>query len=759
MTLERIHIKNRGPLVGFKAEFAPITVIYGPNASGKSLLSNTLRAIERGEELETGEAIVTFNDRTLTSADFANVGASNRIRVFNADFLRDDVIDGDPSAIVLGSEVNNQRIEIERLGEQVANLGSHGERLIKDKERLEKSLGDKRQAAGEYVRTVLKTVPRIEGANSRWDSYNRGDARECFKHMLRDGSATRHHKTSDELEELAEAIRQRTSNLLDRVHLDDPEIPELHQRAMLLLQSKPNAGSLPEVDNDPVRRDWLLKGHTYATTQGHCAYCHQVVPPDRAENLDSFFSQDMTKLLDDIDDLVREINQLSGPLRSVSSPQAGEVRGDLQNSYRDIRARWIENVDSAKSALATIKSCLESKKRQPAIVVEMDAEPFIWDTEATNEVNRIVDEHNQAIDDLLRVCHEFEFGVIANRLDEWKRMEDEIADLKLKINANNERTAELTANLNELKRSADTRLIAAEELTKMVRSFLGHDEVGFELNEKDHSYRLTRHGEPAKGFSEGERTALALMYFLKRLEDDSFDKQKGTLVFDDPITSFDEDNLYRAVADIVTMTGIKTKGHALKECKVVFLTHHFGLFERLWMELTRERRSGDAKFYELRCLFEGNQRKSTLIPLKDTLITDYLLSFQEVKSIADGRYEVSNPETSLRKCIEGFVTRMAPGAIDRGLSVAYWSFVKGRNPEAIGEEDLQLIISIANAGSHLSAIPRPAHTERHRSTLTKVSSKFLKLMEHTAPEHYDDLKKWHERRVKLETNLEPKRIG
>ena len=754
MTLEKIHIKNRGTLVDFKAEFGPITVIYGPNASGKSLLSNTLRSIEREKWIGPGEAEVTINGRTLRSEDFAQGEHKDRIRVFNADFLRDDVIDGGRGAIVLGSEVQEQRMEINRISDQVSHLVSQKEQVSEKLQSTQEALGEKHQAAGELVRTVLRTVPKVKGANPRWPGYNRRDARDCYERMMQDNSAPRHYTTSDELETLAQTIRQRPSNLLNLVHVDDPRIADLHKRATALLQKIPNAGSLPEADNDPGRRDWLLKGHGYASSQEHCAYCLQVVPPDRAEILDSYFSDDMTKLLSGIKDLILDIDRQAQALRKDPPPSVDEVRSDLQGNYRKIRERSCNNVGTAISALATIKSRLMSKKESPNLVVEVGVEPPDWDSEATDEVNQVIKAHNESVDDLLKFCYKYELGAIANQFDEWKGVEDQITDLKSQIKANNQQITEKTMKLDALRRSADTKLIAADELTDMVSNFIGHDEIGFKLNANDdHSYQLTRHGVPASGFSEGERTALALMYFLKRLEDDSFDKRNGTLVFDDPITSFDEDNLYRAVADIVTRTGIKDEAHDLKACKIVIMTHHFGLFERLWMELRNKRDKGDAEFYEICYQFVGSRRVSKLVPLKNMLATDYMLAFYEVQSMADGCETVNNPETSLRKCVEGFITRMAPGAIDQGLSSAYWSFVNRHKQVTVRKEDLQFIISIANGGSHLSAVSQRAGSDRHWSTLQATSTNFLQLMSDAAPQHYGDLKTWYSRRVKQEALL------
>lgn len=753
MTLEKIHIKNRGTLVDFEAKFGPITVIYGPNASGKSLLSNALRAIERKKWSGPGEAEVTIDGSTLRSADFANSEASDRVRVFNADFLRDDVMtDEGAEAIVLGSNVQEQRMEINRLSDQVSNLGSRIDQLTEDLKRHEESMGEKHQAAGELVRTVLRTVPKVKGANPRWPSYNRRDARDCYERMMQDNSAPRHYKASDELETLAEAIRQRPSNLLNQVRLDDPRIRDLHKRATALLQKIPNSGSLPEATNDPGRRDWLLKGHGYASSHGHCAYCLQVVPPDRVETLDSYFSRDMTKLLSGIEDLILGIDRQAQLLQQHSPPSVDEVRSDLQGNYRYIRERWCKNVGTAISALATIKSRLMSKKESPNLLVEVGVELPDWDSEATNEVNQAVKAHNESVDDLLKFCYEYELGAIANRFDEWKGVEDQIADLKSQITANNKHIAEQKVKLDELKHLADTRLIAADELTDMVRNFLGHDEIGFELNADDRSYQLTRNGEPANNFSEGERTALALMYFLKRLEDDSFDKRNGTIVFDDPITSFDEDNLFRAVAFIIDRTGVTAQGSRDKPKSFVVLTHHFGLLERLWWEFKNQRsgREGKpprARFFQMRCTFNDSHRESKLEEIQQAVITEYQVAFDEVSSIAQGNTKINNPENSIRKCMEGFLIRVTPDYELDGALKTMQRLAGEMNVDNPSSEQLRLLVNVANAGSHAGATIRHATLENGWHRLKQASKTLLDLMRVLGQEHHRGMERLRSKRT------------
>ena len=753
MTLEKIHIKNRGTLVDFEAKFGPITVIYGPNASGKSLLSNALRSIEREKWMGPGEAEVTINGRTLSSGEFAQGEHKDRVRVFNADFLRDDVIDGDPSAIVLGRAVVDQRDEIDSLTKQISISESSIQASDEQMVQFKNSLGEGFQSAGAKVRTVLRTVPKNDGANPRWPNYDRRDAEKTYRAMLNEGRYVHHKRSPVRLEELEETILQRESpQPLGLTHVDDPSVSDIYKRATVLLHTNRETTSLPEVEGDPDRRDWLLKGQEYSRDEGQCAFCHQHVPPDRANALESYFNDNLRRLLIDIDSMDQELELKISTLASISLPAIGGIRSDLKATFEESSKGWSANIESAKTAIETVQSLLRSKRDQPNIDIEIDTEPPVWDTKSATELNRIVEEHNQSVDDLMQRCFEYERGVIANHIEEWKGLDDRIADLKVTRGDKIQDLNETKARLREVQRKADTRLIAADELTDMVRNFLGHDEIGFELNADDLSYQLTRNGEPANNFSEGERTALALMYFLKRLEDDSFDKRNGTIVFDDPITSFDEDNLFRAVAFIIDRTDVTAQGSRDKPKSFLVLTHHFGLLERLWWEFKNQRsgREGKpprARFFQMRCTSNDSHRESKLEEIQQAVITEYQVAFDEVSSIAQGNTKINNPENSIRKCMEGFLIRVTPDYELDGALKTMQRLAGEMNADNPSSEQLRLLVNVANAGSHAGATIRHATLENGWHRLKQASKILLDLMRVLGQEHYRGMERLRNKRT------------
>jgi wobble nucleotide-excising tRNase len=86
-------------------------------------------------------------------------------------------------------------------------------------------------------------------------------------------------------------------------------------------------------------------------------------------------------------------------------------------------------------------------------------------------------------------------------------------------------------------------------------------------------YRIVRGSEPATYLSEGERTAIAFVYFVVHLNDGHFDKERGIIVIDDPISSLDSNSLYQAFSFLK---------NAVTGCHQTFiLTHSFEFLKLL----------------------------------------------------------------------------------------------------------------------------------------------------------------------------------
>ena len=127
----------------------------------------------------------------------------------------------------------------------------------------------------------------------------------------------------------------------------------------------------------------------------------------------------------------------------------------------------------------------------------------------------------------------------------------------------------------------------------------------------DTGYTITRGGVSAQFLSEGETTAIALLYFLKSLQDRRFPLANGVIVLDDPVSSLDANALFLAFAFIRERT--KDAG------QLFILTHNFSFFRQVrhWFHHLKGQKKKDvskrpARFFMLDSALDENARNSTI---------------------------------------------------------------------------------------------------------------------------------------------------
>ena len=104
----------------------------------------------------------------------------------------------------------------------------------------------------------------------------------------------------------------------------------------------------------------------------------------------------------------------------------------------------------------------------------------------------------------------------------------------------------LKHRIDENKNKISQSGLACDEINDEMEIFLGRRELVCEVDEE--GYTIRRHGEIARNLSEGEKSAIAFVYFTISLKDRDFDLENGIVVIDDPISSLDSNSLFQAFA-------------------------------------------------------------------------------------------------------------------------------------------------------------------------------------------------------------------
>ncbi len=235
-------------------------------------------------------------------------------------------------------------------------------------------------------------------------------------------------------------------------------------------------------------------------------------------------------------------------------------------------------------------------------------------------------------------------------------------------------------------------------------------------------------------------TAIALLYFLKSLEDREFDRTDGIVVLDDPVSSLDANALYLAFGFVRERTE--------QAGQLIVLTHNFNFFRQVrnWFHHLQGQRRKDisqrpARFYMLDCLRDGGKRCGTICPL-DPLLEDYESEYQYLFSrvyraafaqkpaILEQNYILPN---MARRLLESFLAFRQPG-----ISGELWKKMKRA---AFDEAKKLRILRFLHTHSHSDAVGEPAHDPSILAEAGSVLKDLLEFIETQDKAHFDAMVK------------------
>ena len=158
----------------------------------------------------------------------------------------------------------------------------------------------------------------------------------------------------------------------------------------------------------------------------------------------------------------------------------------------------------------------------------------------------------------------------------------------------------------------------------------------------------------AKRLSEGEKTAIAFLYFLVQLKDQDFDLADGVVVIDDPISSLDSAAIYQAFSFLKNAT---------KNAAQLFILTHNHEFLRLvlnWFQNLPSALKKQCSYSMVLCSETATGRSARIGPLDQLLVdhaTEYHYLFKVLYTFqSDGTtlscYHVPN---ITRKVLETFL--------------------------------------------------------------------------------------------------------
>jgi len=716
--------------------FGRFNLIYGWNGSGKTTLSRVFRAIEKRVAYAPGEATLCIDGHQVAGQDFPETTVP--VRVFNRDFVSETVFPvggGDvPPIFVLGAESVEKQKDIERLKGRRATAQSKLDSARSTKQKADRDFA---QFCIDRAR-VIKDTLRSSGQNP-YNNYNKSDFQRDTQEMDTAGGGAARRLSDAERERLLTQIRTTPKPQVPEVDYTLPDFKEIVASLAELLGTTVVSEVLEALKNDPTLAEWTREGlklHRDRKAE-RCLFCEQQLPQDRLAALEAHFSARYEQFMQRLDGLIGRLQASSKKAAQFRLPNKAELYDDLGQEFEIAETGLRETLGAARCFLDAAAQALTDKKRRAFEPLELELQAPPVDADAVEKLNAVVRKHNQACDDFQsRVTSARErlaLDMIAEALADFVRLRDAEQQAGDDEKSTEREVQRLDDEITRLEREIVEHRQPADELNEELRKYLGHDEL--RLDVKDTGYTITRGGEPALALSEGEMTAIALLYFLKSLRDRSFDLRNGVVVLDDPVSSLDANALYLAFGFIRERT--KDAGQLL------ILTHNFSLFRQVrnWFHHLKGQNRRDinqrpARFYMLDCVHGQDGRCARirwLDPLLEQYDSEYHYLFARVYRAAT--------ETGPTRLEENYVL---PNMARRMLE----AFLAFRQPQVSGElwqkvqavpfdEAKKLrILRFLHTHSHSSAVGEAEHDPSLLAEGAAVLKDLLELIKLQDDAHY-----------------------
>ena len=705
MTITRVsRLKDHGIYQDFSwpndlPDFDRFNLIYGWNGTGKTMLSRLFRALELRKPPTLGQVSVRIGKNEVAGSDFTQ--ATLPIHVFNRDLVNESVFPiggGDVAPIfIVGKESVEKQKEADRLKQERVEADSEWTSARARSREAERALGRYCQDRARVVKDTL----RSSGQNP-FNNYNKSDFQSQATQVIKNDDATSHCLDDSERDALFFQHRGTLKDKLDEITYRLPDLRALADATSALLTKTVVSAAIQSLKDDSEVADWTRRGlglHNERHAE-KCLFCQQPLPEGRLAALEAHFSAEYEQFMREIDDQIKGLESIRNQASELKLPSRAEFYDDIAAEYETATAALREAVDPAGRFVNSLGEALGDKRAKAFEALSMDASIPEIDADAVEAVNRVIRKHNQASDDFeMRVRSarkRLELDLIAADIDKYKRLQESVQTASSESKKAKQTSNELAGKINKIEEAIIEHRQPAEDLNDDLRKYLGHGEL--QLAVKDNGYAITRNGEPAQMLSEGEMTAIALLYFLKSLEGRDFDLANGVVVLDDPVSSLDQNAMFAAFAYIRD----RTKDAA----QLIVLTHNF-LFFRLMREWFSHRPvKKKAKLFMLECSC-GESGRFSVVKAIDPLLRDfeseyhYLFSrlFRLATDPPAGSLEAYYSAPSIaRRIVESFLAFRVPDVAGRGQ---LWSQIEAINFDPVKRSRIYRFMQIH---SHRDAV-------------------------------------------------------
>ncbi len=606
-------------------EFNRYNICFGFNGSGKSTLSNFFNLIATKENFTTEQKDNLFNDLKTTESD-SKVKFSNdltyppknnqnnkNIYVFNSNFIANHVYDGTvgkmskfnvKETVLEDPFIKKLNTDIEAKITEKTNKGA-------EKKQITDTFGEIKRKYNAIYRehfpnkllNVGNNIPKVTDLPEK----SPNEIKEKIKQKIAE------YKLSKKQAELENDITKISELTFEKINIDLENIPNL------LVQSvKENATNslkerielfqteVEEEKSDKIEPWFELGEELLKISKDKNKNLCPVCKTDLTNSIDSLlaeFADYFDKTYQDFIDQLKTIKENID--RAIEYQKTNESNTSTLKSYGEKYDKFIEikfpELEQAeiKTYLSDLQKHIVSKQGNSSKKIQIDIEPIKKLIETyNNNIEKLISFKNNTLTSLgsqkidptkidreIRKLYTDLIYLDLNGTDEEKRIE-RFHNLNTEISTLTTEISDLTDK--KVQRLKELKLEARKVGEYLEKLGITHFTIDLREDEEENNILIKYRGidetkeRLQNTLSAGEKTALAFAYFLSKVSTEVTDKGQTIIVIDDPISSLDDNRLYRTAYLIY---------EEFKDFKQLFVFSHNMLFLKYINPLFKKEKS------------------------------------------------------------------------------------------------------------------------------------------------------------------------
>jgi wobble nucleotide-excising tRNase len=613
-------------------KFGRYNLVYGWNGTGKSTLSNLFSCFELRSmvpRFSAGQFSVVLEDGSTITETTLHSSKLN-IHVFNQRFVHEN-IDWDKSVksiLLIAKEKIDDLQKLEKLkGELQSKKKAQDDTKInikKQREELEKFLTN----AAKKMKLGLQAIDTSDSYYLNYDRRKLANFIQSNTEAVINAESVLPDQKVIDLTNAAKPDQLPVINFVSTA-IDPEYFKKAAARIRDLIGTTAVNQALQRLTDNPDIREWVqtgLKIHKHYDSQS-CEFCGSPLTQLRTEALAAHFSKEFTEFQNRLQSAAIWIESQGAPNNQL--PKAPEFYKELSAEAEKLQKEYTAVAEKIDQQMKVWREALKAKVTDPgktdiviSDVVEVDVTNF---NEVLKSIVALVGKHNHKTSNFKsetsksKVALELHFAAAEVQEFDYAGAEKSCNDLEAEAKNEYKEIEKLNQEVGEIEAQLSNETVGAKEFNDILHRFIGRSELCLSFNQIKKGYEIIRNGvgEHDGNLSEGEKTAIAFVYFITKLKENGNNIKDTIVVVDDPVSSFDSNHLFHAYSFLRTQC---------TEAKQLFvLTHNFTYFKlvRDWFTGTNRNRIGKGKpencfFYQLDAL-PGLPRHSLLVDADDSL--------------------------------------------------------------------------------------------------------------------------------------------